>query len=374
MSKLQTAPVQSSAPEVMVVVGTRPEAIKLAPVLRELERRGTLRSMLVSTGQHRELLTTALDAWNLRPDHHLDVMLEAQTLNGLLARVLEGVSALLTERRPSFVVVQGDTTTVLGAALAAYQLRIPVAHVEAGLRTYDHRHPFPEEGNRQLVDRLSDLCFAPTPLAARHLADENIDPARVVVTGNTAVDAILNAHGRSSYRCPADTLLLTLHRRESFGGELDEILSGVSDFLDREPSARVLWPVHPNPAVRESAQRCFGSADRLIRVDPLGYLDFAGALASCRCVLTDSGGIQEEAPSFGKRVLVAREATERQEGLAAGTSRLVGRTRSSVLEALVEAWQEPPYEGELPAPNPFGDGRAASRIVDALEDALGQSQ
>jgi UDP-N-acetylglucosamine 2-epimerase (non-hydrolysing) len=354
---------------VVVVVGTRPEAIKMAPVVRALQACATLEPVLVSTGQHRELMDEVLVSLELKPDHELAVMTHAQSPNEVLARVVERLHGLLVAQPPTCLLVQGDTTTVLGASLAAYHLKIPVGHVEAGLRTYDHDNPFPEEANRQLVDRISRYCFAPTEVAREQLLAERIDPACVLVTGNTVVDALLWARGRSSMQLEPDTVLVTLHRRESFGGALDEILAGLTTFLERTPDARIYWPVHPNPNVVATAARAFDRHPRVTLAKPLGYVAFAGALASARFVLTDSGGLQEEGPSLGKTVLVARERTERPEALD-GRNRLVGRTRDAVASELVRAWSEPPWDGPIPAPSPFGQGDAADRIVRHLEREL----
>jgi UDP-N-acetylglucosamine 2-epimerase (non-hydrolysing) len=351
---------------VALIVGTRPEAVKMAPVFRALQRTG-LAPALISTGQHRELLETALAPLGLVPDHELAVMTEDQTLNGIAARVLERLPPLLERVRPEALLVQGDTTTSLAAALCAYNLRIPVGHVEAGLRTYDHRHPFPEEANRQLADRLCRWCFAPTEGARRNLLSERIDPAAIHVTGNTAVDSLLWMLEKEGEVKPGEPyLLVTLHRRESFGEPLRALAGAVRDFLARTPDARALWPVHPNPNVAGVAAELLAGEERARLVPPMGYAEFARALAGCRIVLTDSGGIQEEAPSLGKITLVARETTERPEALAGGRNRLAGRDRARVAEALAEAWREEPYHGPLPAPNPYGDGRAGERIAAIL--------
>jgi UDP-N-acetylglucosamine 2-epimerase (non-hydrolysing) len=356
---------------VVLIVGTRPEAVKMAPVYRALLRTG-LQPVLISTGQHRELLETALAPLGLAPDHELAVMTEGQTLNEIAARVLERLAPLLERERPAALLVQGDTTTSFAAALCAYHLRIPVGHVEAGLRTYDHEHPFPEEANRQLADRLCRWCFAPTEGARRNLLSEKIDPAVIHVTGNTAVDSllwILEKEGAAEMREPY--LLVTLHRRESFVEPLRALAGAVRDFLDRTPDATALWPVHPNPNVVRVAEELLAGVGRILLIPPMGYAGFARALAGCRIVLTDSGGIQEEAPSLGKIVLVARETTERPEALEGGRNRLVGRDREAVARALEEAWEEPPYAGLLPAPNPYGDGRAGERIAEILARELG---
>lgn len=355
---------------ITVIIGTRPEAIKMAPVVEALRRSERLTPVVVSTGQHRELLASALQPFGIVPDLELNVMSPGQSPNQVLTRVVERLAPFLEVERPSAVLVQGDTTTVLAASIAAYHLRVPIGHVEAGLRTYDHDNPFPEEANRQLADRLARWCFAPTESARENLLREGIDAARVVVTGNTVIDALLWAAGRSSYRCADDTLLVTLHRRESFGEALMQVLAGVRSFLEAEPAARVLWPVHPNPNVIRAAEEAFEGMTRAQCVEPLDYLSFAGALATCRAILTDSGGLQEEGPSLGKRVLVARETTERPEALASGQNRLVGRSSARVLEELERVWAEAPYDGPLPAPSPFGDGRSAERIVAILEADL----
>ncbi|HEX3131888.1 MAG TPA: UDP-N-acetylglucosamine 2-epimerase (non-hydrolyzing) [Thermoanaerobaculia bacterium] len=355
---------------VALIVGTRPEAVKMAPVHRALVRAG-LQPVLISTGQHRELLETALAPLGLAPDHELAVMTEGQTPNQIAARVLERLPPLLESVRPAALLVQGDTTTSLAAALCAYHLQIPVGHVEAGLRTYDHEHPFPEEANRQLADRLCRWCFAPTEGARRNLLSERIDPAVIHVTGNTAVDSLLWMLERSKAEPAEPYLLVTLHRRESFGDPLRSLVGAVRDFLDRTPEATALWPVHPNPNVAQVAEELLAEVERVRLVEPMGYAGFARALAGCRIVLSDSGGIQEEAPSLGKIVLVARETTERPEALEGGRNRLVGRDRETVARALAQAWQEEPYSGPLPALNPYGDGRAGERIAEILKIDLG---
>jgi UDP-N-acetylglucosamine 2-epimerase (non-hydrolysing) len=354
-----------------IIVGTRPEAIKMAPIVRALARGGGLEPVLISTGQHRELLESALRPLELTPDHDLEIMTPGQTPSGVTARVLDRLPPLLERLRPAVLLVQGDTTTAFAAALAAYYQRIPVGHVEAGLRTYDHEHPFPEEANRQLVDRLCRWCFAPTALSRDNLLSERIAEERVLVTGNTAVDSLLWAVPRSRERCPEGTVLITLHRRESFGDPLRAIALGLRDFLEATPDARALWPVHPNPNVARILDEILGTCPRLTRTAPLEYVSFTGVLSSCRFVLTDSGGLQEEAPSLGKTVLIARETTERPEALAGGKNRLTGRTREGVREALATAWGEPAYAGELPAPNPYGDGRSGERIAEVLRAGVG---
>ncbi len=351
------------AREILCVVGTRPEAIKMAPVVWALRARGDVRATLVATGQHRDLLRGALASLELEAEIDLDLMRERQTPVAVLARALDALEPVVRDRRPAALVVQGDTTSALAGALVGYHARVPVAHVEAGLRTYDHEHPFPEEGNRQLVDRLATWCFAPTAGARDNLLSEHIPHANVHVTGNTAVDAIEWAAARSTTRLPADTLLVTLHRRESFGDAMRAIVEGVLDFLDATPSARALVPIHPNESLRTALKEAVGDRSRLELIAPLPYVEFAGALATARLVLTDSGGIQEEAPSFGTPVLVARETTERPEALAESTNALVGRSRSGIATALHEAWARATDVKSTAPANPYGDGRSGERIA-----------
>ncbi len=321
--------------------------------------------VLLSTGQHTDLLTTALAAFALTPAHDLGVMTAGQTPTAVAARVLERMPAVLAAVKPAAVLVQGDTMTALAAGLTAFYGGVPVGHVEAGLRTHDLANPFPEEANRQLLSRLARWHFAPTAAAAAHLRAEGITEG-VSVVGNTGVDALLDVVGRSkSQPCG---VLVTLHRRESFGDPLRQVLGGLVDFLNATPDASAVWPVHPNPAVGAVAAEF--THPRLTLVPPLGYAEFARHMAGCRLILTDSGGVQEEAPSLGKRVLVARDTTERPEAVDAGLNRLVGRDRRRVAAELARAWAEPPYAGPLPAPNPYGDGKAAGRITAVLRADL----
>ncbi len=382
-------PVPSQAiMKVVLIIGTRPEAIKMAPVWRALEEQSGIEPFLVSTGQHRELLDDALLSLGLEVDLNLDVMRPDQSLDQLSARILERLPRVLATHSPDALLVQGDTTTAMAATLCAFHHRLPVGHVEAGLRTGNLNAPFPEEGNRQLIDRLSRWCFAPTESAAENLHAEGIERARVFVTGNTGIDSLLWAleQGHGDVSPPAssagsDFVLMTLHRRESFGAPLEAILNGVADFLVAEPGAQVLWPVHPNPRIADALETLDSSRDgeagqpleRLVRVAPPSYLTFARWMAESRLLFTDSGGLQEEGPSLGKRVLVARDTTERPEALETsdpkvpgGRNLLVGRRRDAVATALRDAWLEPPYHGPLPAPNPYGDGEAARRIVEIL--------
>ncbi len=339
----------------------------MAPVYRALVENPLFAPVLVSTGQHTDLLRTALEAFGLEPDHELKVMTAAQSLAATTARILDRFAPLLSELKPAAVLVQGDTTTALAAGLAAFYGRVPVGHIEAGLRTYDFDNPFPEEANRQLVDRVSRWCFAPTAESRDHLLAERIPTERVHITGNTGIDSLLWTLDRAKPEPAANPfVLVTLHRRESFGDPLRDVLSGMLDFLTATPEARVAWPVHPNPAVATTARTILGDHPRVTTLPPQEYQTFAGLMATCRLILTDSGGIQEEAPSLGKRVLIARETTERPEAVHTGQNRLIGRSRVRVAAELKRAWAEPPYAGPLPAPNPYGDGQASRRLVEVL--------
>jgi UDP-N-acetylglucosamine 2-epimerase (non-hydrolysing) len=267
--------------------------------------------------------------------------------------------------------VLGDTTTAFVAGLAAHYAGIPVGHVEAGLRTYDWHNPFPEESNRQMLSRISTWCFAPTTQSQTHLRNEQIPVSRIHVTGNTGIDALVQVLGESVPETAIPPyLLVTLHRRESFGEPLLEVLGAVKEFLRVEPEVTVIWPVHPNPTVRAMADRVFGNHPRVQLIAPQTYSAFAKWMRGAKLILTDSGGVQEEAPSLGKRVLVARDTTERPEAVDSGHNRLVGRKHDTVLHELQRAWHEPAYTGPIPAGNPFGDGRASERIVNILEQTL----
>lgn len=366
---------------IMIVFGTRPEAIKLVPVVHTLRSRGRLEVAVVVTAQHREMLDQVLRVFDLVPDADLDLMTADQTLNGLAGRVLQRLDGLLVDMQPDMVMVQGDTTTVMAAALAAFHRRIPVAHVEAGLRTEDPQNPFPEEMNRRLVGRLAAWHFAPTAGARDHLLREQVSPERVLVTGNTVIDALYMAR-RPGYQFedaqlaraaawPGRLLLLTTHRRENLGQPLRRVYGAVRRLLSRFPDVAVVFPIHRNPHVRAAAQDLAGQ-ERVFLMEPPHYLDFVHLLERSHLVLTDSGGIQEEALALGKPVLVLRSTTERPEGIAAGGARLAG-TDPEVIEAEAARLltDEGAYRAMATAPNPYGDGRAAQRIAHALEHLYG---
>lgn len=368
----------------LCVIGTRPEAIKLAPVVARLRREPGVVCSVCATGQHREMLDQVLTLFDAAVDYDLKVMRPDQGLVQLTARLLVALGEVLEQDRPDLVIVQGDTTTCFAAALAAFYAGVPVAHVEAGLRTGDLAAPFPEEANRSLVGRLTALHFAPTTAARDNLLAEGIDPDRIWVTGNTVIDALLDVSARTR-RMPdpppdiarpldrgwlaADRrlILVTGHRRENFGRGFEDLCSAIAALARRHTDWRFVYPVHLNPNVQEPVRRILGDIDNIALIDPLGYLSFVWLMNRCDVILTDSGGIQEEAPSLGKPVLVMREVTERPEAMASGAVILVGTSREKI-EAGVESVLLDPdvYRRMTRAQNPYGDGHAAGRIVSAV--------
>lgn len=366
-----------TAPQtVLCVMGTRPEAIKLAPVLRALRADpGRFAPRILATAQHRHMLDQMLAVFDLRPDADLDVMRPGQTPAEVTSRVLDGVSAYLAAHPADIVLAQGDTTTVMATGLACFYRRVPFGHVEAGLRTYDRWAPFPEELNRRVAALVADRHFAPTRRAADNLLREGVAPAVVHVTGNTVIDALqyVLEHTRPPAEPappPAPYVLMTCHRRENFGAPLREIFGAVRDFFARRPDLHAWYPVHPNPAVAGPARDLLGGLPNLRLTPPLDYVAFAHAMRGARLLLTDSGGVQEEAPALGRPVLVLRDVTERPEGVEAGTCRLVGPHRDRILAALAELLDDPAaYARMARARNPYGDGAAAGRIAAALRGA-----
>ncbi len=367
---------------ILVVLGTRPEAIKLAPVVRCLRSRpGAFTVRVCATAQHRQMLDQVLELFEITPDVDLDLMSPGQDLFDLTARVLTAMKPVLRSDRPDWVLVQGDTTTVWTAALAAFYEGIRVGHVEAGLRTFDKRQPFPEEINRRLCTQLADLHFAPTERARQNLLAEATPDKRIVVTGNTVVDALHWVLARVRENPPPDVrslrdwiasnvgespyVLITAHRRESFGPGLESICAAINTLADRYPDTHFVYPVHLNPNVREPVSRLLSGRPNVHLLDPLPYAAFCWLMSASKLILTDSGGIQEEAPSLGKPVLVMRERTERPEGIEAGCVRLVGTTRERIVDAVATALNSAgaPAAGRH---NPYGDGRASDRIAEAL--------
>lgn len=357
-----------------IVFGTRPEAIKLAPLVRELKNRARSRVVVVSTGQHRELLKQALDVFAIRPDVDFGIMLPDQTLSGLTSRLLTALDRLFVEDRPDVLVVQGDTTSAFVSALAAFYHRVPVAHVEAGLRTDNPGDPFPEEINRRLTSVVSDFHFAPTPRARERLLAEGVPPGRVWVTGNTVVDALLHIRETDAFRKARPSvdgsgrlLLVTLHRRESWGAALERMCRAIRCIVERHGDVRVAFPVHLSPGVHECVGRVLGGVARVSLMPPLDYFAFLSLMEASWLVLTDSGGVQEEAPVLGKPVLVLRETTERPEAVESGVARLVGTREQAITDAVEELLRDPTARDRMAhAVSPFGDGQASRRIADVL--------
>jgi UDP-N-acetylglucosamine 2-epimerase (non-hydrolysing) len=359
---------------VAAILGTRPEVIKLAPVIAELRRTPETDAIVVATGQHREMLDQMLDQFELEPDVDLDVMRSEQRLSDLTAELVRGLGNALSALDPDWVLVQGDTSTTLCGALAAFYESIPVAHVEAGLRSGDERAPFPEETNRRLVARLADLHLCPTPLSAANLAGEGVPTGRIEVTGNTVIDALLWALDRARglpppvARTRPRRILLTLHRRESHGDAMRNVCQAVRQIAQRGDTD-VVFPVHRSPLVREVVVPSLSGLEGVHLCEPLDYLDFVKVLDSSDLVLTDSGGLQEEAPALGKPVLVLRDTTERPEAVAAGVARVVGTVPAVVHSAATALLDDRhAYEAMAHPENPFGDGRASVRIVRALAE------
>jgi UDP-N-acetylglucosamine 2-epimerase (non-hydrolysing) len=364
------------------VLGTRPEAIKLAPVIAAVEADPDLRSRVLVTAQHRELLDQALAPFRVVPHADLDLMRPGQSLVDVTSGVLQGMDRVFAAEQPDLVLVQGDTTTVFVAALAAFYRGVPVGHVEAGLRSFDLANPFPEEANRRLTTQIAALHFAPTRRAERNLLREQVPPERIVLTGNTVVDALQSVAQRADLPPPpapwrelpseAQRVLVTLHRRESWGPPLAGICRALRDAADALPALHVLYPVHPQPRVRETVEPVLNGHPRVRLIEPLDYLDAVAAMKACSFIVTDSGGLQEEAPVLAKPVLVLREVTERPEAVEAGTSWLVGTQETAVREAILAlATDRSRYDAMARAVSPYGDGRAAQRTVAAIRRFAG---
>ena len=360
--------------KVMLVFGTRPEAIKMCPLVNELRSRpDEFDTLVVTSGQHREMLDQVLKVFDVEPDYDLHVMRPGQTLFDITCDVLRGLKPVMEEERPDVVLVHGDTTTSFAAALAAFYLQIPVGHVEAGLRTRNLYSPWPEEFNRQAVDVVSRWYFAPTETSRRNLLDEAKPSGRIFVTGNTGIDA-LRTTVREGYRHPDldwaegfRLVLITAHRRENLGEPMHRMFRAIRRVMEERPDTRAIYPIHMNPQVRRAAHEELDGFDRLRIIDPLEVVDFHNFMACSYLILTDSGGIQEEAPSLGKPVLVMRDTTERPEGVEAGTLRLVGTEEGTICREFSRLLDDPEeYEAMSHASNPYGDGRASERIADIL--------
>jgi len=365
---------------VLVVFGTRPEAIKLFPLIHALRAHPGFDTRVVVTAQHREMLDQVMEFAGIVPDIDLNIMTAGQSLDGLTARLLDALGPVFDAERPDRVIVQGDTATAMVAALAAYYRKVPVAHVEAGLRSHDIYHPWPEEVNRKIVGSIADLHFAPTRTAADALLAENVPPERVLVTGNTVIDALHLARTRIAAE-PQRTqaldplaerfagqrvVLVTTHRRENFGGGMENIARAIARIAERA-DVGVIFPVHPNPQVRSVMDAILGQNPRVAMIAPQDYPHFVRLLDLCHLVLTDSGGVQEEAPGLGKPVLVMRETTERPEGVMAGTAKLIGSDEDRIVAEVATLLDDPhAYAAMAKAHNPFGDGHASARIVETL--------
>ncbi len=368
--------------KVMTIYGTRPEAIKVAPVVKALERDARFESIPVVTGQHREMLDQVNAMFGIEPKHDLDLMKPGQALNSIVARAIAGLDELIVQEGPDVVIVQGDTSTAMAAAIAAFNRQVTVVHLEAGLRTGDIDSPFPEEANRKLIGQVAKLHLTPTPGSRDNLRRESVDPSTIAVTGNTVIDALLEA---SSWKTmPSDErlaaalatgrplILATTHRRENLGGSMRAIGKALAWIAKRHSDHTLVLPIHRNPAVREAVLPHLDGLENVIVTEPLGYADFTKAMGASTLILTDSGGVQEEAPSLGKPVLVMRENTERPEAVDAGTVRLVGTDQERIqFEVHHLLTDEKAYETMANAVNPYGDGRAAARSVAAIADLLG---
>ncbi|MBD2578496.1 UDP-N-acetylglucosamine 2-epimerase (non-hydrolyzing) [Oscillatoria sp. FACHB-1406] len=368
----------TSAPlDLCITLGTRPEAIKLAPVIQQFQAHRAFRTHIVLTGQHREMVDRVMELFDLTADRDLAIMQPQQTLTDITCRSLQGLEGIFEEIQPKMVIVQGDTTTAFAATLAAFYQKIPVGHVEAGLRTDDLYNPYPEEVNRRLISQLTQLHFAPTPLAVENLQRSGVIGS-IHHTGNTVIDALLEvAQKQPECNVPGldwskfRVLLATVHRRENWGEPLQDILTGFSKILEAFPDTALLLPMHRNPTVREPIQAVLGEHPRVFLTEPLDYGELVGAIQRCYLLLTDSGGLQEEAPSLGKPVLVLRETTERPEAVTAGTAKLVGTEPEAIVGAAGELLRDrAAYEKMANAINPFGDGKASARIVDIVRDFL----
>ena len=359
---------------VMLVFGTRPEAIKMCPLVNELKARENINTVVCVTGQHRQMLDQVLQAFHVEPDYDLSIMKDKQTLFDVTVNILSRIKDILEEVKPDVVLVHGDTSTTFVTALACFYLQIPVGHVEAGLRTYNIYSPYPEEFNRQGVGIISQYNFAPTETSRSNLLREGKDPSTIYVTGNTAIDA-LKTTVRTDYTHPelewaADSrlIMITAHRRENLGEPMHNMFRAIRRCMEEHPDIKAIYPIHMNPVVRQAAEKELSGCDRIRIIEPLDVLDFHNFLAHSYMILTDSGGIQEEAPSLGKPVLVMRDTTERPEGIAAGTLKLVGTDEETIyhhFKVLLE--NNDAYEAMSHASNPYGDGFASKRIADILE-------
>lgn len=360
--------------KVMLVFGTRPEAIKMCPLVNEMKTREELKTVVCVTGQHRQMLDQVLDAFHVTPDYDLAIMKDKQTLFDITSNILNGIGEVLDEVQPDVVLVHGDTSTTFVTALACFYKQIPVGHVEAGLRTYNIYSPYPEEFNRQAVGIIAKYNFAPTELSKNNLLKEGKTPDSIFITGNTAIDALKTTvredytHPELEWASGSRLIMITAHRRENLGEPMHNMFRAIRRVMEEHSDVKAIYPIHMNPVVRKAAEEELNGCDRIHIIEPLEVLDFHNFLARSYLILTDSGGIQEEAPSLGKPVLVMRDTTERPEGIAAGTLKLVGTDEEIIYQnfrELLENKEE--YEKMAHAANPYGDGHACKRIADILE-------
>ena len=361
---------------VMLVFGTRPEAIKMCPLVNELKSRKNIKTIVCVTGQHRQMLDQVLEAFNVIPDYDLSIMKDKQTLFDITTNILNKIKDVLEEVRPDVVLVHGDTSTTFVTALACFYMQIPVGHVEAGLRTYNIYSPYPEEFNRQAVSIISKYNFAPTELSKANLLKEGKDERSIYITGNTAIDALKTtvradySHPELEWASDSRLILITAHRRENLGQPMHNMFRAIRRVMDEHSDIKAIYPIHMNPIVRQAADEELGGCDRIHIIEPLEVLDFHNFLAKSYMILTDSGGIQEEAPSLGKPVLVMRDTTERPEGIRAGTLKLVGTDEEVIYNNFKELLEnEMTYKTMSQASNPYGDGFACKRIADILENS-----
>lgn len=359
---------------VMLVFGTRPEAIKMCPLVNELKLRENIKTVVCVTGQHRQMLDQVLDAFHVVPDYDLSIMKKGQTLFDITTNILNKIGDVIDEVSPDVVLVHGDTSTTFVTALACYYKQIPVGHVEAGLRTYNIYSPYPEEFNRQAVGIVAKYNFSPTELSKQNLLNEGKEPSSVYVTGNTAIDALKTTvyndynHPELDWVGESRLIIITAHRRENLGDPMHNMFRAIRRIMDEHPDVKAIYPIHMNPVVRRAADEELGGCERIHIIEPLEVLDFHNFLARSYLILTDSGGIQEEAPSLGKPVLVMRDTTERPEGISAGTLKLVGTDEEVIYRNFKELLEnKEAYDAMAHASNPYGDGFACKRIADILE-------
>lgn len=363
--------------KVMIVFGTRPEAIKMCPLIKVLEKRTHFKTVVCVTGQHREMLDQVLTTFNVVPDYDLSIMKSKQTLFDVTINIMEKMKAILQTENPDIVLVHGDTSTTFVTALSCFYLQIPIGHVEAGLRTYNINSPYPEEFNRQAVGIVSTLNFTPTEVSKQNLLREGKNPKSIFVTGNTAIDALKTTvkdnykHPHLEWASDSKLIMITAHRRENLGEPMKNMFKAIKRIIDENRDIKAIYPIHMNPIVREAAVEILGNNDRVRIIEPLEVIDFHNFLANSYLILTDSGGIQEEAPSLGKPVLVMRDTTERPEGVTAGTLKLVGTKEEVIYEAFNELiLNKDKYETMSRSNNPYGDGNASIKIANIVEKVL----